>query len=775
MTRIFLCFFSYILLNGQILSCLAQGIQGCTNSDFVYDCKMKNLNKIPTTFPTGVRTVDLSNNSISNVSSIPETSSLIHLDLSSNGVSTLMYDAFDNLDNLETLILSNNNIERVTDDIFEWNPLKLQVLRLDNNKLEFIQHFLLYDLDKLEELDFHNNNISFIHPHAFAHLSHLTRLRLNGNNLFTFEHKWISGMKSNLMTDLRFENNPWSCDCAMTPHVKWMKSAKWFQHLIRGQAFTCHSPANLKDRNVLSQTATVMNTTCDLPTITQISQNSQLHVGDTIELRCVVSGIPHATITWTAPNADKYNFHNADRFEGIEAYQNGTLVIHKFKTEDFGTYNCTATNFKGSVQYKTKVTQATGPNDTPVDKPAETKVNKDTMVIKQHSSQCPKNCTCLASNTDCSGDGSSTEGGWQEVPQGMPAASTTISLTSNSIRTIQATDFASFTDLSELRLDKNKIASFAAGALDHNSKITTLTLRGNKLTSFPNHLFKNLVKLSILVLDNNELEMIHAKWFAGLNKLQWLYIRSNKITNIQPHAFQGLTALRFIHMEQNLLTSLSLETIQDLTQMDQKVIQKIFVAGNPFDCQCSMNDLRHYLKQNRNLKTLFGEGIQCEFPAKLDGMFLTNFNESVSCPVLRTIEGNANGAVCHFPFQYKKSSYSTCITVGRSDNRLWCATTANFDSDNTWGFCNPAEETNQPINVHIQSSSNPNGTYTAMWFAGAAVGIIICIAIFYVWKKNRCNFKSGSMSYRNIPGNDEVEEHRSLTAGNHTSGSEAFV
>ncbi|XP_078483976.1 uncharacterized protein LOC100180704 isoform X1 [Ciona intestinalis] len=630
MARIFFCFLTYILLNGQCGCCFSSE---CTKTEHLLNCKERNLTKIPPSLPEGVKSVDLSNNHISNITSIPETSTLLNLDLSSNGVSTLMYHAFDNLDNLQTLILSNNNIEKIADDIFVWNPLGLEVLRLDNNKLEFIQHFLLYDLGKLQELDLHNNNISFIHPHAFAHLSHLTRLRLDGNNLFTFQHKWISGMKSNLMTDLKFENNPWSCDCAMTPHVKWMKSANWFQHLIHGQAFTCQSPTDLKDQNILLPTITEMNAACDLPTFTQLSPNTELHVGDTLKLRCVVHGLPYATITWTAPNGNEYNYYNADCFTDVEAYQNGTLVIRKFEADDFGTYNCTATNFKGYVQFGTKVTQATDANDTPMGKPAE--INVDDIVLSvRHSSQCPYNCVCLSSNTDCSGDGSSTDGGLQEVPQGMPAASATISLASNSIRTIQATDFASFTDLSELHLDNNKIAVIAAGALDHNSKLRTLTLRDNKLTSFPNHLFKNLVKLNILVLDNNELEIIHAKWFANLNKLQWLYIRSNKITNIQPHSFKGMTSLRFLHLEQNLLAYLELPTIQDLTEMKQKVIQKIFIGGNPFDCQCSMNDLRNYLKQNRNLRTLFGSGVQCQFPAKLDGLFLTLTN-NVTCPGLK--------------------------------------------------------------------------------------------------------------------------------------------
>ena len=52
---------------------------------------------------------------------------LTYLSLANNHLESVHFDTFDNLDELKTLVLSNNSISRITDDIFEWNPLKLEV------------------------------------------------------------------------------------------------------------------------------------------------------------------------------------------------------------------------------------------------------------------------------------------------------------------------------------------------------------------------------------------------------------------------------------------------------------------------------------------------------------------------------------------------------------------------------------------------------------------------------------------------------------------------
>lgn len=59
------------------------------------------------------------------------------------------------------------------------------------------------------------------------------------------------------------------------------------------------------------------------------------------------------------------------------------------------------------------------------------------------------------------------------------------------------------------------------------------------------------------------------------------------------------------------------------------------------------------------------------------------------CPetALSTVGGNAEGAPCQFPFVFLGEKFESCTTSGRSDGKLWCATTGSFDDDRKWGFC----------------------------------------------------------------------------------------
>ena len=54
------------------------------------------------------------------------------------------------------------------------------------------------------------------------------------------------------------------------------------------------------------------------------------------------------------------------------------------------------------------------------------------------------------------------------------------------------------------------------------------------------------------------------------------------------------------------------------------------------------------------------------------------------------------GYCCAFPFIYKNKRYDSCTSVDH--NRLWCATTSNYDKDGKWGNCNSAQS-DEPLGM----------------------------------------------------------------------------
>lgn len=52
-----------------------------------------------------------------------------------------------------------------------------------------------------------------------------------------------------------------------------------------------------------------------------------------------------------------------------------------------------------------------------------------------------------------------------------------------------------------------------------------------------------------------------------------------------------------------------------------------------------------------------------------------------------TLSGNDNNAPCVFPFIYHGKEFNECTKIGCKHDKVWCATTSNYDRDRKWGHC----------------------------------------------------------------------------------------
>lgn len=681
----------------------------------VCDQSNKGLTKIPDKVADGVKTLDLSSNEIVKVTSVPEVPSLEKLDFSHNKINDIGYDAFDNLDNLKVLDLSNNKLVKLSDDIFEWNPLELRVINLHNNQLEFIQHFLFYDLDQLIEIDISNNNITFVHPHAFGQLKNIVTLSMSGNQLHTLDPRWFSSFQSDIVSHIALDNNQWSCDCAMSKKIKVLKGIDFVWKEI--QTLKCKKGYGVGSI-IVSSSEDEMFKTCEKPVITGISTNATIGKGQTLKLNCIIrESAPVASVVWKAPNGDSYNYHNADKYDGIEAHPDGVLIVMKFRQADAGPYTCEASNEQGKVQAQTYISFKDGDHD------EDETVNVSTEAPENekfdvNDASCPSGCLCVSRKTDCANNN------LEKIPTDVAGDTIALNLQSNRISTV--TKLGALNQMTELRLDENLITTVEEGAFDELTALQTLSLRHNQLRTLPDGLFKKLTHLEKLILDENELSTLSDGLFEGLNKLVWLYVRNNLISDIKDSAFLPLTSLEYMHIEYNHIHSFPVSLVRDMiedrdTSMMRNEsnhgLKRIFVTDNEFYCDCRMEGLYRYMQEKpESVKDLFGDGIKCGFPAEHFGEMLLDLEvEQLVCP-----EGE--------------------------------------------------------VGVTIEKSGG--SAMTGLWFGGMILGIVLCVAFIIIMRKRQgksCWPKRGSTNYASLSGAGDAD-YASLVAGSNSGGgSEAFV
>ncbi|XP_053575852.1 immunoglobulin superfamily containing leucine-rich repeat protein 2-like [Bombina bombina] len=308
------------------------------------DCTYKELQKVPTGFPSNVTTLSLSANKFSslkrsNFVGVPQVTSLW---LAHNEISVVEEGTLASLVHLKNFDISHNLLVE-----FPWGDLaslpSLQLLKMNNNRMVNLPRDAFANLKDLRSLRINNNQFKVIHEGTFKPLTSLLHIQIY--------------------------NNPFHCSCSLMWLKRWTEEAQ--VTVAEKQLITCASPEELQ----ATPLSKIPDLPCEAPTV-QLSyhpnlDNTELYDGFTLTLHCLVTGSPKPSIKWLVRNSTQEveiqpptpgqtnnNFTKGQMSGRFLIYQNGTLVIPHLSKKLEGTYTCQATNEMGSSQSSVNVSIA---------------------------------------------------------------------------------------------------------------------------------------------------------------------------------------------------------------------------------------------------------------------------------------------------------------------------------------------------------------------------------------------------------------------------------
>uniref|UniRef100_A0A674DFI1 LRRCT domain-containing protein n=1 Tax=Salmo trutta TaxID=8032 RepID=A0A674DFI1_SALTR len=152
---------------------------------------------------------------------------------------------------------------------------------------------------------------------------------------------------------------------------------------------------------------------------------------------------------------------------------------------------------------------------------------------------------------------------------GWNSSAKRLSLTRNSINTVEPKAFVHYPNLTSLDLGSNSISSIHRGSFYSLSGLTELNLENNKISSLERQTFSGVTRLLSLDLHGNQ-EFPHRGLFVGLRSLETLYLENNQIASI-PKALESCLQLSYFSLD-----------------------------DNPWDCDCRILYLKRWLEKSSN-------------------------------------------------------------------------------------------------------------------------------------------------------------------------------
>ncbi|GIX95509.1 protein toll [Caerostris darwini] len=167
-----------------------------------------------------------------------------------------------------------------------------------------------------------------------------------------------------------------------------------------------------------------------------------------------------------------------------------------------------------------------------------------------------------------------------------------LSMTGNRIAMLRSEDFVQLVELRSLSLRNNDIGQVDGNTFPfHRNFLQLLDLSQNKI-----HSLQGCVRfqsaLLYLNLEYNRIEGFEEDEFEGLNMLKGMMLSGNRLTTLGS-SLQKLFKLEILRVDSNRIRTLGKEQIP-------ANLQELYLAGNPFRCDCQMLLFLNYLNSTDN-------------------------------------------------------------------------------------------------------------------------------------------------------------------------------
>ena len=170
---------------------------------------------------------------------------------------------------------------------------------------------------------------------------------------------------------------------------------------------------------------------------------------------------------------------------------------------------------------------------------------------------------------------------YADITETHLAGITALYLNGRNITVLKVGDFDGLTGLEELRLYNNQLTTLPEDIFDGLTALTTLRLYGNQLSALPEDIFDELIELTTLQLGGNQFTTLPSSIFDGLTKLTDLRMIGNQFATLPEGIFDGLTALTTLYLGGNAVQPLPLTV--SLEKVGEDGFKATAPTGAPFD------------------------------------------------------------------------------------------------------------------------------------------------------------------------------------------------